>query len=61
MVGELIHQTGDRYHVTGVTVYGKRFRIETDNPYHALAINLYRGSVWLVRGGKRRLIRRVYN
>lgn len=58
---EWTHQTGDKYHVTGVTVYGKRFKIVTENPHYALGINLYRGSMWLVRNGKRRLVRQVSN
>ena len=49
------------YHVTGIDRYGKRFKIETTNPYYADGINLYRGSVWLVENGKRTLIKRVYN
>lgn len=52
-----------RYVVTGVTVDGKRFKRVTDNPYYALGINLYRGSLWgiPVSGGPRRLLRRVWN
>lgn len=53
------HMTGDAYHVTGKTVHGKRFKIVTENPHHALGINLWRGSVWLVREGKRRLVKRA--
>ena len=49
------------YVVTGVTVQGKRFRIRTDNLLHAQGINLYRGSVWAVIDGKKRLIKRVWN
>jgi hypothetical protein len=49
------------YVVTGVTVQGKRFRIHTDNLMHAQCINLYRGSVWAVIDGKRKLINRVWN
>lgn len=52
---------GDRYHVTGVDRAGRRFRIETDNWHHARGINVYRGSRWLVRGGRRFLIHRVTN
>jgi len=52
---------GDKYHVTGVDVNGKRFKIETDDWTYAAGINLYRGSKWLVRGGKRWLIIRVEN
>jgi hypothetical protein len=55
------HQAGDRYVVTGVTRDGQRFRQEWTNPMHALMINLWQGSVWLVRDGKRRLIKRVFN
>jgi len=47
------------YHVTGVDVYGKRFKIVTDNAIHAFGINLFRGSVWEVdKNGKRKLLRR---
>ncbi len=49
------------YHVTGVDRQGKRFRIETSNGMHAMMVNLWRGSVWQVTGGKRKLIKRVYN
>jgi hypothetical protein len=49
------------YHVTGVDVYNKRFRIVTENWMHAFSINLYRGSVWEVTHGKRKLLKRVYN
>jgi len=52
---------GDRYLVTGVTVEGKRFRIVCDTWWHACGINLYRGSRWLLRDGRRALIARVYN
>lgn len=49
------------YVVTGVDVYGKRFRFRTENKIHAMGINLYRGSVWIVTDGKRKLIKRVWN
>jgi hypothetical protein len=53
---------GDLYHITGVHTNGRRFpTIVTDNWYQANGINLYRGSVWLVRDNKRFLIRRVFN
>ncbi len=53
---------GETFHVTGILTNGRRFpTIVTTNPYHAMGINLYRGSVWRVEDGKRRLIRRVYN
>jgi hypothetical protein len=48
--------------VTGVDVYGKRFRIVTVNRIHAFGINLYNGSVWRVDpDGKRVLRKRVKN
>lgn len=49
------------YDVTGVTVRGKRFRLSFSNLIHAMGINLWRGSVWEVSDGKRKLIKRVYN
>lgn len=58
---EIEHKTGDKYHVTGVDLNGRRFKIVTDNPHWALAINVYRGTVWQVRDGRRRIIRRIYN
>ena len=48
------------FKVTGVDVYGKRFRIETDNGMYAWGINLHKGSVWLKVNDKWRLIKRVY-
>jgi len=55
------HEKTDTYHITGLTTNGHRFRIITNNPFHAMGINLYRGSVWLVRNGKRSLVKRVFN
>lgn len=55
------HEAGDKYHVTGVDRDGKRFKLVYENYYMANAINLWRGSVWLVRNGKRHLVKRVYN
>jgi hypothetical protein len=50
------------WHVTGVRVDGRRFKIVTRSYHHAMMINLYRGSVWQVMGnGQRRLIKRVMN
>ena len=58
---EWTHTAGDRYQVTGITVYGQRFRIETTNPFHALGINIFRGTLWLVRNNKRTILKRVHN
>lgn len=52
---------GDTFLVTGVNRDGRRFRIKTTSAQLAMGINLWRGSKWLVRNGKRKLISRVYN
>ncbi len=50
------------YHVTGVTRDGRRFKIETSNAIHAAGINLWRGTLWRVLpGGRREIVRRVWN
>ena len=50
------------YHVTGTLVNGRRFKtIKTTNVHHAFGINLWNGSVWQVRNGKRMLVKRVSN
>lgn len=49
------------YIVTGVRTDGRRFRIVTTNQMHAFGINLWRGSVWALENGKRKLLRRVRN
>jgi len=54
-------KTAKTYAVTGVTVHGKRFSLLFDNLFHAMHINLFRGSVWEVVNGKRKLLKRVYN
>lgn len=49
-----------RYHVTGVDVYGRRFKLVYTRLMHARMINLHRGSIWQVdRRGRRKLIERV--
>lgn len=56
------HLPGDVYICTGVDVYGKRFpAIRTTSWPHAHSINLYRGTKWLERNGKRYRIYSVYN
>lgn len=49
------------YIVTGVDRNGKRFVKQYSEKFWAMGINLWRGSVWEVTDGKRRLIKRVYN
>ncbi len=56
---EWSHKQTDRYLVTGRLVNGQPFRQIHSNPYHALYINLYDGRVWLLRDGKRILVKRV--
>ena len=53
------HRVSDRYLVTGRLVSGRRFSSRYTNPYQALFINLYDGRVWLLRDGKRILVKRV--
>lgn len=55
------HQPDDLYVVTGVTRDGKRFAATYSNWFHAQGINLWRGSKWLYRDGKRKLLVRVWN
>lgn len=55
------HQIDDQYCVTGVDRRGKRFRLTFNNWFAARCINVWRGSKWLVRNGKRTLICRIYN
>ena len=51
---------GDKYIVTGILVNGNRFPARTFNSWrHASMINLYRGTKWLERDGKRYVIQKV--
>lgn len=54
-------QAQDTYLVTGTTTNGKRFSVATKTWAHARGINVWRGSKWLIRDGKRHLIQRVTN
>ena len=50
------------YHITGIDRNGRRFlTVRTTNYIHAMGLNLWRGSVWRVSDGKRKLIKRVHN
>lgn len=51
----------DKYVVTGVTVDGKRFKKTFDDWRMARSINLYRGTKWLLRDGKRYKLQTVNN
>jgi len=56
-------EKGDSFVVTGrLYRHKKNFpAIHTESYSHAMGINLWNGSVWLVRNGKRILIERVTN
>jgi len=50
------------YHVTGRYYNStKRFSMVYSNLFYAMSINIWNGSVWEVRAGKRKLIKRVCN
>jgi len=50
------------YEVTGVDVYGKRFKMRSDNWHHVRMINLYRGTRWGVKSDGRRVkLQKVYS
>lgn len=52
----------DKFIVTGLLYNSnKRFKSVYSSLWHALSINLWNGSVWHERDGKRTLIRRVFN
>jgi hypothetical protein len=55
------HLASDRYLVTGLRRDGKRFKLETASWDHARGINVWQGSQWLLRDGKRFLIQRISN
>ena len=57
------HKPGDTYVVTGQLAAPphERFRLVFDNPAQALSINLWRGSVFQIRDGFRKVIKRVWN
>lgn len=53
------HQDGDQYIVKGEARNGTKFRrVYTNYPY-AMAINLWKGRVWVVRNGRRTCLKIV--
>lgn len=54
-------QAGDKYAVTGVRVDGSRFKGECASWHYCKGINLYRGTRWLIRNGRRYKIEEVWN
>lgn len=56
------HRDGDIYVATGVLVNGRRFKpIRSQHWHYINGINLYRGTKWLEREGKRYRIQTVWN
>lgn len=52
----------DKFIVTGKLYRSeKRFKIETGSYSYARSINVWNGSLWLLRDGKRTLLVRYYN
>lgn len=49
------------YIITGRCHDGRRFKRTVTSHWYAMAINLWRGSVWRVEHGKRKLVKRVRN
>ena len=47
--------------ITGTDRNGKRFRITCNTMYLARCYNIWRGSYWFVKDGKRTLSHRVWN
>lgn len=54
-------RSGDMFVVTGTRCDGQRFTLTVKSWAHARAINVWRGSKWLLRDGKRWLIQRINN
>lgn len=52
---------GDKYLVSGVDRNGKKFRYHFEDWKWADSINLWKGCKWLIRDGKRYLIKKVVN
>ena len=58
---EWTQEPGDSYAVTGTDVHGRRFSLACATWGQARGINVYRGSKWLVRDGRRILLARIFN
>lgn len=59
--GTWTHLKGDRYRVIGKDRSGKPFKQEYDNWFWANGINVWQGSKWLIRKGKKYLIQTITN
>lgn len=58
---EWTHLAGDSYLVTGTDRQGRRFKIKSNNFLYADGINAWKGRIWLVRDGKRHLLKTISN
>ena len=52
---------GDSYLITGFDKVGQKFRLKAFSWGYASGINVWKGSKWLIRDGKRHLICRILN
>lgn len=55
------HLPTDKYMATGVDRNNKRFKIVSDSYDYIRGLNLWRGTKWLIRNGKRHRIQSVTN
>lgn len=54
----ILDEVAPRYLITGKDRSGKRFRIATDIPQH---YNIWQGTLWEIKEGKRKKIKTYYN
>ena len=55
------HLPTDKYMATGIDRNNKRFKITSDSYDYIRGINIWRGTKWLLRNGKRYRIQSVTN
>lgn len=55
------HLPTDQYMATGVDRNNKRFKIVSSSYDYIRSLNLWRGTKWLIRNGKRHRIQTVTN
>jgi hypothetical protein len=51
------HKSTDNYLIIGKDALGKPFRKESSNPKYMMSINVYTGNLWLLRDGRKYLIK----
>jgi len=49
------------YVITGIDKSGKRFKIESANYHYIAYINVWKGTLWGIKGNKKRKRLRIYN